>query len=266
MKDSTLIHTKSNHSVTHIKNEILSHFQNSRQLAKRTVEEVWHTGRWLNELKEHIPHGQFMHWLKHAGIAQTTANRYMRVAAEYKLCQVGELVSVDDAIKKLLPPPDAQINQLVNFPHDEMPPATELTPAEKRLIEGDQLESTVALAGEQITELETQLAEKDKVLQHYETAGKVSEGFIQGRDVIEAGNEHIRQLKYSLNNCMEESATLKRELAGLKKLLKKKDAELEKLRSERDNAVDRYDEFVSKLRADFQSTDDQDYDIPGHAG
>ena len=271
-------------TVEQIKKEILSHNYNCRQVARTTLMEAWSAGRYLNALKGRLKHGEYTPWLKSAGIAESTALQYRRLADRYKQSQLGEFNIIDDAIKSLPGPDPASSARPARKPSTydndtdetnketppagkaDAPPQVKLTPAERRLIEQEELKGSVTASKEVISDLETQLAEKDKVLQHYETSGKVSEGFIQGRDVIEAGNEHIRQLKYSLNNCGEEKASLKRENFGLKKALKEKDAELEKLRSERDNAVDRYDEFVSKLRADFQSTDDQDYDIPGHAG
>ena len=211
MSNSTPLSENSNHSVEQFKNEILTHWHNFHQLARRTVEEAWHTGRCLNELKAGINHGDWLPWLKQAGIPERTAQRLMLIAEKYQIRQAVVFESVDEALKALPKPPDPDPDPGVVIdvtPVEEMPPATKLTPAEKRLIEEDQLKSTVALAGEQITELETRIAEKDKVIQHYETAGKVSEGFIQGRDVIEAGHEEIRQLKYSLNNCLEENATV----------------------------------------------------------
>ena len=257
--------------VENLKKEILSHVGNCRQLARRTVEEAWQAGRYLDELKSRLEHGQWGTWLKQAGINQETARRFMLIAGGHRHNQIGGFLSIDEAFKALPGPDPASSARPAPKPDtfddaspvEEMPPATELTPTEKRLIEEDQLKSTVALAGEQIADLERRVEEKDQVIQHYETGEKVSQGFIQGRDVIEARHEEIRQLKYSLNNCLEENASLKRELFGLKKALKEKDAELEKLRSERDNAAMKYDEFVSKLRADYQSTDGPENDIPG---
>jgi hypothetical protein len=63
-----------------------------REMAKRTAQGIVLIGQWLTEVKERLPHGEWLPWLKtEFGWSQPTAWRFMNVYEQFKLCNLNNL-------------------------------------------------------------------------------------------------------------------------------------------------------------------------------
>ena len=57
-----------------LKREAVSAYRETHQLARDTVTSAWETGKLLTEIKSRLNHGEWLPWLKSAGIPQRTAS------------------------------------------------------------------------------------------------------------------------------------------------------------------------------------------------
>ena len=62
---------------------------------------AWHCGNALAQVKEIKAHGEFIPWLKNIGISNSRAHRYMRLASEYQIHQLGEFDTPHQALLAL---------------------------------------------------------------------------------------------------------------------------------------------------------------------
>ena len=62
---------------------------------------AWHCGNALAQVKEIKAHGEFIPWLKKMGISNSRAHRYMRLASEYQIHQLGEFDTPHQALLAL---------------------------------------------------------------------------------------------------------------------------------------------------------------------
>ena len=69
--------------------------------ARRFIEEAWQCGKALNETKASLPHGAWHPWLQSKGIKIRTATRFMELAREFQIGQLGRFESVDAALKSV---------------------------------------------------------------------------------------------------------------------------------------------------------------------
>ena len=70
--------------------------------ARQAVETAWTVGKHLNAAKMTCPYGKWMPALKAAGFSPSTAARLMRLNRKFEtLCQLGEIGSVDDALRPI---------------------------------------------------------------------------------------------------------------------------------------------------------------------
>ena len=70
---------------------------------RRTLGDAWDIGRGLRTVKDLMQHGEWLPWLDSIGMARETARRFMVLAEELQITQLGEFASVDDALKALPP-------------------------------------------------------------------------------------------------------------------------------------------------------------------
>ena len=73
----------------------------ANHLARRAVEDAWRCGQALNEAKAALPHGAWHPWLENKRIAKRTAARWMELAREVQICQLGRYDSVDAALNSV---------------------------------------------------------------------------------------------------------------------------------------------------------------------
>ena len=66
---------------------------------RRTVEAAWHAGRALVEVKASLPHGEWLPWLDRQGVSKGAADRFMKLAQELQIPQLGEFASITDAVE-----------------------------------------------------------------------------------------------------------------------------------------------------------------------
>ena len=59
---------------------------------------AWHCGNALAQVKEIKAHGEFGPWLAKIGISNSRAHRYMRLASEYQIHQLGEFDTPHQAL------------------------------------------------------------------------------------------------------------------------------------------------------------------------
>ena len=62
---------------------------------------AWHCGNALAQVKGSKKHGEFIPWLKNIGISNSRAHRYMRLASEYEIHQLGEFDTPHEALRAL---------------------------------------------------------------------------------------------------------------------------------------------------------------------
>lgn len=87
----------------------VDHHRKAFQAARVAVEEAWHCGDALNEIKPLVGHGNWLPWLEKHGIAHDRAKAWMKLARRYTLAATARFDNVTDALgalSKALPPPD----------------------------------------------------------------------------------------------------------------------------------------------------------------
>ena len=73
----------------------------ANHLARRAVEDAWRCGQALNEAKAALPYGAWYPWLESKNIAKRTAARWMELAREVQICQLGRYDNVDAALNSV---------------------------------------------------------------------------------------------------------------------------------------------------------------------
>ena len=73
----------------------------AHHFARRAVKDAWHCGQALNEAKAALPHGAWYPWLESKNIAKRTAARWMELAREVEIGQIGRFESVEAALKSV---------------------------------------------------------------------------------------------------------------------------------------------------------------------
>ena len=73
----------------------------ANHFARRAVEDAWRCGQALNEAKAALPHGAWHPWLESRAIARRTATRWMELAREIEIGQIGRFESVEAALKSV---------------------------------------------------------------------------------------------------------------------------------------------------------------------
>ena len=74
------------------------HFAAFQNFGRRTVEEAWQAGHYLNQAKALVGHGGWLPWLEERGIVHDTANRIMSLAW-MDISQVAKFESVHAALE-----------------------------------------------------------------------------------------------------------------------------------------------------------------------
>ena len=80
-----------------LKREAVSAYRETHQLARDTVASAWETGKLLTEIKSRLNHGEWLPWLKSAGIPQRTASDWMRIS---QISSAANLTSIRAALKE----------------------------------------------------------------------------------------------------------------------------------------------------------------------
>ena len=217
-------------NVTDWKRKALERFENFETLRRRTLEEVWRVGEALDYVKRGLPHGDFLMWCANHGIGRRSAGRFIEIFKHFKIGQLVQFESVAEArraIRKPKPEPeiiDAEIKE------DQLPPA------EKRLMEKDNLVRQAKLAEERAQEYELQLKEATQKIKHFESGEKVAEGFQQGVSVIEEAQAEVRRLKSKVVELEDREKDALMELAAYKRWAKRetkaKDREIKELKEQ----------------------------------
>ena len=97
-----------------LEDRILTQYQEVMALRRRTVEQSWHLGKALTELKDSMFHGNWLPWLDEHQVSRDIAHQCMRLFEKYDIREVTEFASVHAALKAcrtqrderaLLPPP-----------------------------------------------------------------------------------------------------------------------------------------------------------------
>ena len=78
------------------------HWDTMHKMARRTVEEAHAAGAKLINIKQRLPHGRWMEWLKEEGVHRDMARRLM-VVAKIEITQLAQFDTVSDALKSLRP-------------------------------------------------------------------------------------------------------------------------------------------------------------------
>jgi DNA-directed RNA polymerase subunit M/transcription elongation factor TFIIS len=85
--------------------EIEARAEEIRKLTHRMKTDIYKVGEHLLEVKDMLPHGEFLPWIKEEfGWKRTTAHRFMRVAQSFKCSTVKHLDADDRAVYKLAAP------------------------------------------------------------------------------------------------------------------------------------------------------------------
>ena len=69
-----------------------------RAFKSRTLEEIWDFGQELARQKELCGHGAWTPWLKHTGLGERTARRWIEVYERYGRDEVGRFTGLVDAL------------------------------------------------------------------------------------------------------------------------------------------------------------------------
>lgn len=189
------------------------------QFARRAVTKAWECGKLFTDLKEVMEHGEWIPWLEANKISRRTASHFMRLHHSYP--QMGKVVafeSVDTAIKAIPRPPQPET--------DKTDEPKELTAHEKWLVERDELLKENRVLKVELQESEQKAAEREQLVEHYESELKVEEGFAKGRDVLESRQDEIRRLKHRIYELEGENGSLLKENQHLKRQLKRREREL----------------------------------------
>ena len=80
------------------------HWESYKQFGRKSVEEAWHCGNALREVRKEAKHGEWGKSLESLDISQSTADRLIRLSKNYDdVTQLGEFTSVDQALRALGP-------------------------------------------------------------------------------------------------------------------------------------------------------------------
>ena len=80
------------------------HFAAFQKFGRRTVEEAWQAGHYLNQAKGLVAHGGWYDWLEERGVASRTAERFMELAALMEIRQIGGFETVQAALESVKKP------------------------------------------------------------------------------------------------------------------------------------------------------------------
>jgi len=195
------------------------------QVSRHRVEVAWRWGEAIYNLREGLEHGDFLDYLHARGIAKSTAYRAIELFSAFpQISQIGKFATLTEA-RKAIPKPQKETG--IEGAEEALP---KLTAAEKRLMERDALVEQAKQAEERAGEAEQKVKEQAAIIEHYENGEKVSEGFQQGRSVIENKQAEVSQLKKKIGDLQRDLKEAKRENSFLKRKLKEKDKQIEALK------------------------------------
>ena len=80
--------------------EFRTKWAEANNLARRTIEASWHAGRALAQIKERVPHGQWMPWLEVEGVGKDTARRLL-LMAELEIAQIAQFDTMTAALSSI---------------------------------------------------------------------------------------------------------------------------------------------------------------------
>jgi hypothetical protein len=87
-----------------------------REMAKRTAQGIVLIGQWLTEVKEQLPHGEWLPWLKDEfGWSRMTAERFMQVHEKFKMHNLCNLEIDVSALYLIAAPstPDIVVHEVI---------------------------------------------------------------------------------------------------------------------------------------------------------
>lgn len=85
--------------------EALTACRNAAEAERQTVAAKWRAGTALREVREMLPHGEWMAWQRENGIARSSADRWIRLAEGYaQITHAGNFTSVRAALASLPKP------------------------------------------------------------------------------------------------------------------------------------------------------------------
>ena len=210
---------------------------NVSQHMRRTIEEAWELGLWLNIKRKRTDHAHWGPWLEGYGLNMNTAWRYMKLT-EHSWADLGQYSTIAKALSNLKPDDHAKPQRSAGMaPNSTISvngevvnqPEAHMTKSERRLLEDQRLKSQLREAEERAAEAEQQRDEANQVSAHLQQGEKVSEGFHQGSSVIEQLQARTRQLLAEVSRRDDEVTTLKRENTALRQRIKQMGQEIENL-------------------------------------
>ena len=81
------------------------HFAAFQQFGRRTVEEAWQAGCYLNQAKGLVAHGGWLNWLDERGVERTLSFRLMSLASSYpQMLQLATFETVHAALESAKKP------------------------------------------------------------------------------------------------------------------------------------------------------------------
>ena len=97
--------TTENARLNEAKGRVLKYWKSARRLFGKSLEEVWKCGQALSEVRDQLPRGQWVKWLKSEGIPTSTAYYWIKFSEEVEFSKIWKFDTVDEAMKALKPGP-----------------------------------------------------------------------------------------------------------------------------------------------------------------
>ncbi len=193
-------------------------------LSRRRIETAWYWGQAFSEIQRLSEHGDFLAYLDQRDIAKTRV--YELIGFFHAFPEISEFRKFENlsAVRRAIKAPSKQEAETEEGAREK------LTPAEKRLMERDQLREQAKNAEKRAAEAERKILDQAEIIEHYETGERVSEGFKQGRSVIENKQAEVSQLKKQISDLQSDLWDARKENSFLKRKLKEKDKQIELLK------------------------------------
>lgn len=220
--------------------------------AKLAAADAWTLGGALTNLRKHVPDGKWRQALEILGINKTLANNAERIYDHYDLGGIETFPSINAAVKSL-PPKVEEPKMVVEIDGKDVEVEETISPAEKRLIERQELVQTAKFEAERAANAEKALADVSQRLAVYEeseemertggTLGKTAaiqevqyerDQFANRAGDLERDNEELRKevssTKWQLRKAEKQLKTAQSEIVGLKQSLSLRNEEIERLK------------------------------------
>ena len=106
--NNSITHVQADLTLTQLEALVDKHFAAFQQFGRRTVEEAWKAGGYLNQAKALVAHGGWLGWLEERGVHRSLAGRLMLLAELMEIAQIAQFESVQAALESVKKPHVAQ--------------------------------------------------------------------------------------------------------------------------------------------------------------